>query len=210
MSMRFWYEVIKSFRKSLNPAKNLLILLPEGTPPPPPPEDSPLPHQIFISSYQRLIRSTKKTISCYNPINALFFSCSQCTIFALISYSFYIRVMLILILIDVQYSQKAVFSFEKGLSGQNYSSSGSHHLEKNPPSKISTPPTTHTLYCYLENPALISFWIIVLIWVFQYFSQVYHQWKYQSTYMGGGIQLFSTLFELEISVQLFLWRFCNI
>ena len=38
--------------------------------------------------------------------------------------------MLILILIDVQYSQKAVFSFEKGLNGQNHSSSGSHHLVK--------------------------------------------------------------------------------
>ena len=34
--------------------------------------------------------------------------------------------MLISILIDVQYSQKAVFSFEKGLDGQNYSSSCSN------------------------------------------------------------------------------------
>ena len=38
--------------------------------------------------------------------------------------------MLILILIDVQYSQKAVFSFEKGSNGRNHSSSGSHHLIK--------------------------------------------------------------------------------
>ena len=60
--------------------------------------------------------------------------------------------MLILILIDVQYSQKAVFSFEKDLSGQNHSSSGYNPLEKNSPSKISTPPLyTHTFYCYLEN-----------------------------------------------------------
>ena len=49
--------------------------------------------------------------------------------------------MLILILIDVQYSQKTVFSFGKGLNGQNHSSSGSHHLVKNPPSKISDSPT---------------------------------------------------------------------
>ena len=33
--------------------------------------------------------------------------------------------MLILILIDVQYSQKAVFSFEEGSNHQNHSSSGS-------------------------------------------------------------------------------------
>ena len=46
--------------------------------------------------------------------------------------------MLILILIDVQYSQKAVLSFEKGSNGQNHSSSGSHHpVKKIPPSKIS-------------------------------------------------------------------------
>ena len=38
--------------------------------------------------------------------------------------------MLILILIHVQYSQKAVFSFEKGLNNQNHSLSSSHHLVK--------------------------------------------------------------------------------
>ena len=36
--------------------------------------------------------------------------------------------MLILILTDVQCSQKAVFSFGKSLNRQNHSSSGSHHL----------------------------------------------------------------------------------
>ena len=39
--------------------------------------------------------------------------------------------MLIFILIDVQYSEKAVFSFEKGSNRQNHSSSGSMHLVKN-------------------------------------------------------------------------------
>ena len=34
------------------------------------------------------------------------------------------------ILIDIQYSQKAVFSFEKGSNRQNHSSSGSLHLVK--------------------------------------------------------------------------------
>ena len=46
--------------------------------------------------------------------------------------------MLILVLIDVQYSQKASFGFGKGSVGQ-----------KNPTSKISNPP--HTPCCYLEN-----------------------------------------------------------
>ena len=46
--------------------------------------------------------------------------------------------MLTLILVDVQYSQKAVFSFEKSLNWQNHSSSGSLHLVKKlSPSKIS-------------------------------------------------------------------------
>ena len=48
--------------------------------------------------------------------------------------------MLILILIDVQYLQKVVFSFEKGLDGQNHSSSGPNHLMTPPPSKISICP----------------------------------------------------------------------
>ena len=42
--------------------------------------------------------------------------------------------MVILILIDVQYSQNAAFSFEKGSNCQNHSTSGSHHLvNKSPP-----------------------------------------------------------------------------
>ena len=40
--------------------------------------------------------------------------------------------MLILILIDVQYSQNAVFSFEKFSNRQNHSSA-SHHLVKSRP-----------------------------------------------------------------------------
>ena len=42
------------------------------------------------------------------------------TIFLLTSYFLYTQVMLIQVLIDVQYLQKAVFSFEKGLNGQKY------------------------------------------------------------------------------------------
>ena len=46
--------------------------------------------------------------------------------------------MLILILIDVQYSQKAVFSFEKGFNCQNNSSPGSFRPVKeiSPPLKF--------------------------------------------------------------------------
>ena len=41
--------------------------------------------------------------------------------------------MLLFILINVQCLQNVVFSFEKGLSGQNHSLSDSHHLiEKSP------------------------------------------------------------------------------
>ena len=46
------------------------------------------------------------------------------------------QVMLVLTLIDVNYSHKVVFSFGKGLNCQNYSS-GSYHPEKNrPPAKF--------------------------------------------------------------------------
>ena len=48
--------------------------------------------------------------------------------------------MLILVLIDVQYLRNVVFSFEKGLNGQIYSSSDSHYLiKKLPPAKILNP-----------------------------------------------------------------------
>ena len=57
--------------------------------------------------------------------------------------------MLILILINVQYLQKIVFSFEKGSNGQNHSSSGSHYPIKKSPHWGGaggwqfTPPPTH-------------------------------------------------------------------
>ena len=49
--------------------------------------------------------------------------------------------MLILILLDAQYLQKVIFSFEKGLNSQNHSSSGSRHpIKKFTPVKFSNPP----------------------------------------------------------------------
>ena len=69
-----------------------------------------------------------------------------CTILVLISYSFDTQATLILILIDIQYTQNAVFSFEKSSNYQNDSCLGSHHaVEKSPPpSKMSdSNPTPH-------------------------------------------------------------------
>ena len=44
-----------------------------------------------------------------------------------------IQVRLVLILIDIQYSKKAVFSFEKGWNHQNHSSGSHHSVTKSPP-----------------------------------------------------------------------------
>ena len=73
------------------------------------------------------------------PNKNLISSCSHwsCTSFVLTWCSLDKQVMLNLILIDVQYLQKVVFSFEKGSNHQNHCSSGSHYPVKNSPSKIS-------------------------------------------------------------------------
>ena len=67
-----------------------------------------------------------------------------------------------MILIDVQYSQKVVFSFEKGLNCQTHFSGSLCSVNPLSPSKILiTPPRPSPLgrmfpnptpYCYLENP----------------------------------------------------------
>ena len=48
------------------------------------------------------------------------------TIFILIEYSWYLQVMLTLILIDNQYVENVAFSFKKSSNCQNHSSSDSH------------------------------------------------------------------------------------
>ena len=67
--------------------------------------------------------------------------------------------MLVLILSDFQYSQKAILSFEKCLNRQNHSSSGSFNPVKKSrlsgkflilPSAGELTPLTP--YCYLGNP----------------------------------------------------------
>ena len=77
------------------------------------------------------------------PNKNFIFSCihCSCTIIALISDLLYTQVILILILIDVQYSEKAVFNSEIGSNRENDSYSGSHHLVKKfPTSKNSDLP----------------------------------------------------------------------
>ena len=49
--------------------------------------------------------------------------------------------MLMLILIDVQYLQNVLFSFEKGSNGENHSLTDSYHPMKKSPSRISHLPT---------------------------------------------------------------------
>ena len=107
------------------PAKTLLILPIPGKIPP-----VDFPHQIFVPPpkinslpNQMTIVIIKKKTSFLGVVNAP-------VPFLFQSYSLYTQVMLILILIDVQYSQKAVFRFEKGSISQNHSSSGSHHSVK--------------------------------------------------------------------------------
>ena len=57
--------------------------------------------------------------------------------------------MLTLILIDAQYSHKAIFDFEKGSIGKNHSSSGSHSPIKKPsqsPSPVHSLPLSGKLF----------------------------------------------------------------
>ena len=62
------------------------------------------PHKIFVPSPPKVNSTQQKNRN-------IIFNCSHssCTIFVLISYSFETQIMLILILIDVQYSQNAVY-----------------------------------------------------------------------------------------------------
>ena len=72
--------------------------------------------------------------------------------------------MFILILIDVQYSQKAVFSFEKGSNCQNHSSSGSLNLVKKspPPVKFPVPPPFTAIWKTLAYVAKDEFQFVAV------------------------------------------------
>ena len=117
--------------------------------------------------------------------------------------------MLILILIDIQYSQKAVSSFEKGSKRQNDLSSGFLHAVK----KIASPSKNirfsplhwgeftflSTTYHDLENPASMEqiFWQLqksIFLRIFQAFSPqkksfswLYHFFIFKETINFYGI-----------------------
>ena len=99
---------------------------------------NPSPPNFFWGGWGVFPHPQKVNSTQYKNKNVIF-SCSHCscTFFVLISYFFETQIMLILILIDVQYSQNAVFSFEKFSNRQNHSSSGSHHLVKKSPQQCS-------------------------------------------------------------------------
>ena len=99
-----------------SPPRNLLIPPPNFYLPPPFPPPPKVLHNNFLS--------------CYSPIKTLFLAVSIAPVST--SFSWYTQAMPILILINVHCSKNVVFSFEKGLYGENLSSSGSHHLIKNP------------------------------------------------------------------------------
>ena len=105
----------------------------------PPTRENPFavasPNQIFILSHQRFIPPLDNQITIFilEPHKDFIFSCSHCscTIFILNLQSLYIQVMLILILIDVQYFQNLVFSFEKGSNVQYHFSGFCFFNKKN-------------------------------------------------------------------------------
>ena len=85
--------------------------------------------------------------------------------------------MLILILIDVQYSQNAVFSYEKGSNRQNHSSSPPGKKIRS--SKISDPhpppPTPPTGAREFTTSPLIAIWEI-LFTAYSYFTEAALRW----------------------------------
>ena len=103
-----------------------------------------------------------------------------CLIFVLISDSLYAQVMPILSLIDGQNSQKAIFSFEKGFSGQNHSSPGSHHLFSPP----LLPPAKNSW----SSPSLNAIW--------------------KTLYSGFEVLVLALLTSWKISVQHLKMCFC--
>ena len=116
----------QGIRKSPALAKYLLILSPTTRKNPP-----------FVDSPTKCLSpSTKRQFPCFNPVKKIIFSFLAtvyccCTIFILTLSFLYIQVMLILISVNVQCLQNAVFSFEKGSNSQDHSPSDSHNPIKN-------------------------------------------------------------------------------
>ena len=77
-------------------------------------------------------------------------------LFVLTSYSLYTQIMLSLILVDVEYLQNVVFSFEKALNGQNHLSPDSH--ENPPQAEFRFPPPVKTIW----KPLIMHFFKLYL------------------------------------------------
>ena len=91
---------------------------------------SPFPTKFLFPPHQKSIQSNKK-LKCHFLAAVI-----APGAFFLISYSFETQFMLILTLIDIQYSENAGFSFKNFSNNQNHSFSGSH--EKIPPAVLTT------------------------------------------------------------------------
>ena len=137
----------------LGPAKNSLTLPPHSW------KDSLIvdltPTKFLFPPHEKLIPSLLPLNNNFQVITQLkrYFQLQSLLRYQLllISYPFDTQVKLILILIDVQYSQNAVSSFEKGSNCQNHSS-GSRPIKKSPPGKF--PITPH--------PPLTAIWKTLL------------------------------------------------
>ena len=100
------------------------------------PPTSRLPlHQIFVPRRHQSHTPTKQQFSSYIPIKTAFLAVviAPAPFLFKIPYSLDTQFMLILILIDIQYSQKSLFNFEKDWNHQDHYSSGSLHLVKKVP-----------------------------------------------------------------------------
>ena len=67
-------------------------------------------------------------------------------------------------LIDVQYLQKVVFSFEKGSNGQNHSSSGSHNPIKKSPlprAKFPIPPPLSVIWKTVKPVIIATYFLLI-------------------------------------------------
>ena len=122
-----------------------------------PPVDS-LSTKFLCSAATTSHTPTKQQFSSYNPIKTAFLDVviAPAPFLFKIPYSLDTQFMLILILIDVQYSQKAVFNFEKGWNHQDHYSSGSLHLVKKSPPPF--PPKFPPLGGIYYPPHLTAIW----------------------------------------------------
>ena len=111
--------------------------------------------------------------------------------------------MLILILIDVQYSQKAIL--EKGLNRLSHSLSGSHHVVKIFPRSTKISDSLPTSYRHLENPVYREK-IEICIW-FLYWCKTRKHWERKILFLAFCLLLFS-FWPLAVAERVLWNRAC--